>query len=141
MSMRSSSGAFCLLLGALSIASGGCSGAQPSSGRPEVESVSDEEHFGAASKALLYEFRAKVRKRGVQAAKQELPQLLEAFDGYEKRKLGDSSASYGDIVAKLKALEGTLGSASKDAVVKAANELGTLADKLPGKANPNPAVD
>jgi hypothetical protein len=130
-----------LLLGALSVAAGGCSGSQPSSGRPEVESVSDEEHFGAASKALLYEFRAKVRKRGAQAARQELPQLLEAFEGYEQRKLTDSAATCKEIVDKLKALQGTVGSASREAAVKAADELGALADKLPGKANPNPVVD
>jgi hypothetical protein len=125
----------------MAITSIGCSGSKQSSGRPEVESVSDEEHFGASSKALLYEFRAKARKRGVAAAKQELPQLLESFDGYEKRKLGQSAATYKEIVEKLNALQGTLGSANRDTVVKAADEIGALADKLPGKANPNPEVE
>jgi hypothetical protein len=123
------------------IAGGGCGGSQSSSGRPEVESVSDADHFGSASKALLYEFRAKVRKRGVNAAKQELPQVLESFEGYEKRKLGESAGIYKEIVEKLTALQGTLGSANRDAVIKAADEIGTLADKLPGKANPNPEVE
>jgi len=123
------------------MAGGGCSGSQPTSGRPEVESVSGEEHFGSASKALLYEFRAKVRKRGVAAAKQDLPQVLESFDGYEQRKLGDQAGTYKEIVEKLKALQGTLGSANRDAVIKAADEIGALADKLPGKANPNPEVE
>lgn len=126
---------------ALLTSAAGCGGSKQSSGRPEVENVSDEEHFGAASKAALYEFRAKVRKRGVAAAKQELPQLLESFDGYEKRKLGASASVYKEIVEKLKAVEGTLASANRDAVVKAADEVGTLADKLPGKANPNPEVE
>jgi hypothetical protein len=139
--MKIGSGACCFLGAVLSIVGAGCSGAQPPSGRPEVEGVSDEEHFGAASKALLYEFRAKVRKRGVDAAKQALPQVLESFDGYEQRKLPDSAATYKEIVEKLKALEGSLASASKDAVVKAAEEIGTLADKLPGKADPNPQVE
>jgi len=139
--MRTSLGACCLLSVAMVISGGGCSGSQPSSGRPEVESVSDEEHFGKASKALLYEFRAKVRKRGVDAAKKELPLVLESFDGYEKRRLGASAATYKEIVEKLTALQGTLGSASRDAVIKAADEIGALADKLPGKANPNPEVE
>jgi hypothetical protein len=125
----------------LTIAAVGCGGSSSSSGRPEVDSVSDEEHFGAASKALLYEFRAKVRKRGVEAAKQEVPQLLEAFEGHEKRNLGDSAAAYQEIVEKLTALQGTLGSANRDAVIKAADEIGALADKLPGKANANPEVE
>ena len=119
----------------------GCGSASQSSGRPEVESVSDEDHFGSASKALLYEFRAKVRKRGVNAAKQELPQVLESFEGYERRKLGESTGTYKEIVEKLTALQGTLGSANRDALIKAADEIGTLADKLPGKANPNPEVE
>jgi hypothetical protein len=119
----------------------GCMGSQQSSGRPEVEGVSDAEHFGKASKVLLYDFRAKVRKHGVIAAKQELPQLLESFEGYERRKLGDSAATYKEIVEKLKALEGSLGSASREAAIKAADEVGALADKLPGTANPNPEVE
>ncbi|MCI0357996.1 MAG: hypothetical protein L0211_05910 [Planctomycetaceae bacterium] len=139
--MRTSLGAWCWLSAAIVIGGGGCSGSQPSSGRPEVEGVSDEEHFGASSKALLYEFRAKVRRRGVDAAKQELPQLLEGFEGYENRKLGESAGVYKEIVDKLKALQGTLGSANRDAVIKAADEIGALADKLPGKANPNPEVE
>jgi hypothetical protein len=139
--MRASLDACFFLAAAIVIASSGCSGKQTPSGRPEVESVTDEEHFGASSKALLYEFRAKVRKRGVAAAQQDLPQLLESFDGYEKRKLGQSTATYKEIVEKLKALQGTLGSANRDAVVKAADEIGALADKLPGKANPNPEVE
>ena len=139
--MRTSLGACCLLSAAMVIGGGGCGGSQPSSGRPEVESVSDEEHFGSASKALLYEFRAKARKRGVDAAKQDLPQVLESFDGYEQRKLGEHAATYKEIVEKLKALQGTLGSANRDAVIKAADEIGVLADKLPGKANPNPEVE
>ena len=139
--MRTSLGACCLLAAAMVIAAGGCGGSKSSSGRPEVEGVSDEEHFGSASKALLYEFRAKVRKRGVNAAKQELPQVLESFDGYERRKLGESAGTYKEIVEKLTALQGTLGSANRDALIKAADEIGTLADKLPGKANPNPEVE
>lgn len=136
-----SSGLMCamVLLAAPWVA--GCIGANQSSGRPEVEGVSDAEHFGASSKALLYEFRAKVRKRGVEAARQELPQVLESFEGYERRKLGDSAAMYKEIVEKLKAMESSLGSASREAAVQAADEIGVLADKLPGTANPNPEVE
>ncbi len=129
----------CLLAIAPSLA--GCGSSSQSSGRPEVEGVSDEVHFGSSSKALLYEFRAKVIKRGVDAAKTDLPALLESFEGYEQRKLGDSTATYKEIVEKLKALEGSLGSANRDAAVKAVDEIGALADKLPGKANPNPEVE
>jgi hypothetical protein len=139
--MKISPGACVWLAAVISIVGAGCSGAQPPSGRPEVEGVSDEEHFGTASKALLYEFRAKVRMRGVEAAKQELPQVLESFEGYEQRKLPTSAATYKEIVDKLKALEGSLASATKEAVVKAADEIGTLADKLPGTADPNPQVE
>ena len=67
--------------------------------------------------------------------------MLEGFEGYEQRKLGEHTATYKEIFDKLKALEGSLASANRDAVVKAADEIGTLADKLPGKANPNPEVD
>jgi hypothetical protein len=118
----------------------GCSTGQ-SSGRPDVDAISDEVHFGTASKGLLYEFRAKVKKHGVEAARQELPQLLESFEGYERRKLGESAGTYKEIVEKLKALEGTLGTASREDVIKAADEIGALADKLPGEADPNPQVE
>jgi len=130
-----------ILTAALLISAAGCGGGQPSSGRPEVENVSAAEHFGAASKALLYEFRAKVRKRGAEAAKVALPEVLESFDGLEKRDLGNDLASYREIVEKLKAMEAPAASGNRDAVVKAAEEIGTLADKLPGTANPNPEVE
>lgn len=118
----------------------GCGSGQAGA-RPDVDAIPDDVHFGTASKALLYEFRAKVRKRGVEGAKRELPQVLEGFEGYEKRSLGEHTATYKEIVEKLKALEGSLGSANRDAVIKAADEIGTLADKLPGTANPNPEVE
>jgi hypothetical protein len=118
----------------------GCGSGQ-TSGRPDIDAIPDDVHFGTASKSLLYEFRAKVRKRGVAAAQQDLPQVLEAFEGYELRKLGEHTATYKEIVDKLKALQGSLASANRDAVVKAADEIGALADKLPGTANPNPEVE
>jgi hypothetical protein len=126
---------------ALPFLAGGCGSSVESSGRPEVEDVSAQEHFGKAVKASLYEFRAKVRKRGVDAAKQEVPTLLESLEGYEKRELGASEPTYKEIVDKLKALQGSLGSANREAVVKAADEIGALADKLPGTADPNPVVE
>jgi hypothetical protein len=131
----------CYALAATALLFAGCPGAQQSSGRPEVENVSAAEHFGAASKALLYEFRAKVRKRGAEAAKAELPQMLESFEGLEKRELGTDLATYQEILAKLKAMEGPAASGDRNAVVAAAEEIGTLADKLPGEANPNPEVE
>jgi len=131
------------LLLALAIAPGlcGCGSGQPS-GRPDLDAIPDEELHGASTKGMLYEFRAKVRKRGVAAAKTELPSLLEGFKDYEKQPVGKHKDTYRQIAEKLKTLEGTLAaSPTKDTVVKAADEIGTLADKLPGKANPNPQVD
>jgi len=118
----------------------GCGSGQ-TSGRPDIDAIPDEDHFAKDVKGQLYEFRAKVRKRGVNGAKQELPQLLEGFEGYEKRRLGAHAATCKEIVDKLKALEGAVASANRDAVVKAVEEIGTLADKLPGTANPNPEVE
>jgi hypothetical protein len=134
----------CCLLGAallITLCVFGCSSGQPS-GRPDLDAIPREELHGASTKAILYEFRAKVRKRGVNAAKQELPQLLEGLENYEQQPVGQHKDTYKQIVEKIKALQTTLaGSPSKDAVVKAADEIGTLADKLPGKADPNPQVD
>ena len=119
----------------------GC-GTAENSARPEIDAVSAEEHFGTSSKRLLYEFRAKVRKNGVNAAKQDLPDLLEEISTYEQRRLPKDKDTYKEIVEKLKALQSKLGgSPSKDEVVKAAEEIGTLADKLPGKADANPVVE
>jgi hypothetical protein len=132
----------CALLAALAVVAGisGCSGQR--SGRPDLDAIPDEELHGASTKALLYEFRAKVRKYGATAAKKELPTLLESFQDYEKQPVGKHLDTYRQIVEKLKALETALAaSPTKDAVVKAADEIGALADKLPGKANPNPQVE
>jgi len=130
----------CLLVAAIVAATIGC-GASNSSGRSEVEGVADDVHFGSASKATLYEFRAKVKKRGAAAAKAELPQVLESFEGYEKRSLGEHTATYKEIYDKLKAMESSLGSANRDAAIKAAEEIGALADKLPGTADADPEVE
>jgi hypothetical protein len=119
----------------------GCGGDDPDAARPDVAAIPSEEHFAVPVKTSLYELRAKVKKRGVPAAKADLPIILENFDGYEQRDLGSHAATYKEIHEKLKALESSLGTASRDAVTKATNELGTLADKLPGKANANPVVD
>jgi hypothetical protein len=118
----------------------GCSSGQ-TSGRPDIDAIPEVELRGAATKASLYEFRAKVRKRGVSAAKQDLPDLIESLEGYEKLKLGEHQETYKQIVEKLKAFQGTLGAATKDSAVKTADEIGALADKLPGKADPNPQVE
>lgn len=129
-------------LAAVAIAAGlsGCSGQR--SGRPDLDAIPDEELHGASIKALLYDFRAKVRKYGAAGAKKELPAVLEGFQDYEKQPVGKHLDTYRQIAEKLKALDTTLaGSPSKDAVVKTADEIGSLADKLPGKANPNPQVE
>ena len=121
---------------ALACGSGG------SSGRPDLDAIPEVERRAEATKAEIYQFRARVRKGGVNAAKQDLPDLIASLENYEKLKLGEHKETYKQIFEKLKALEGTLGgSANKDAVVKAVDEIGTLADKLPGKANANPTVE
>jgi len=120
----------------------GCGSRGQTSGRPDIDAIPELERRGAATKADIYHFRAVVRKRGVAGAKQELPDLLSSLEGYERLKLGEHKETYKQIVEKLKALQGELaGSPSKEAVVKSADEIGTLADKLPGQANPNPTVE
>jgi hypothetical protein len=120
----------------------GCGSRGQPSGRPDIDAIPKEELYGAATKAQLYEFRAKVRKRGAAAAKQDLPDLLDGLKGYERQPVGQYKETYKQIVEKLEALQGTLGgSPSKDAVVKVAEEIGVLADKLPGKADANPQVE
>ena len=119
----------------------GCGKGQKS-GRPDIDAIPEVELRGASNKADIYQFRAKVRKRGAAAAKQDLPDLISSLEGYEKLNLGPHKETYKQIVEKLKALESTLaGSPSKDVVVKAVDEIGTLADKLPGKADENPVVE
>jgi hypothetical protein len=120
----------------------GCGSRRQASGRPDIDAIPEIELRGSADKAMLYEFRAKVRKRGVAAAKADLPDLLSSFENYEKLKLGEHKETYKQIHEKLKALEGLLaGSPTKEAVTKAVDEIGTLADKLPGKANESPSVE
>ena len=131
---------WCLIVALSAAGFAGCGG--QSSGRPDLDAIPDEELHGASTKGLIYEFRAKVRKRGVLAARQEMPSLLESFKDYEKQPVGKHKETYREIAEKLKALDSTLtAKPTKEAVVKAADEIGTLADKLPGKANPNPQVD
>jgi hypothetical protein len=119
----------------------GCSSGQRS-GRPDIEAIPEIELRGAATKGQIYEFRAKVRKHGIAAAKQDLPDLIGSLENYERLKLGEHKETYKQLVEKLKALESTLaGSPSKEAVVKAVDEIGTIADKLPGTADANPVVE
>jgi len=128
----------CVFLAAIE----GCGPGRQPSGRPDIDAIPEIELRGSATKASIYEFRAKVKRRGLGAAKAELPTLIESLEGYEKLKLGEHTATYQQIFEKLKALQGTLaGSPSKDAVTKAADEIAALADKLPGKADPNPQVE
>lgn len=139
--MRCFIGTFALLLAAMVVC--GCGSGGQRSGRPDIDAIPEEELRGAATKAEIYEFRAKVRKRGVAAAKQDLPDLLEGLSAYERLKVGkDYKDTMKQIVDKLTALKSELGgSPTKDAVVKAVDEVGTLAGKLPGKANENPVVE
>jgi hypothetical protein len=125
----------------LAAASSGC-GSGRKSGRPDIDAIPEIELRGAATKNALYEFRAKVQKRGVAAAKQDLPDLLENIQAHEKLKLGAHNATYKELAEKLKALQGELGgSPSKDAVLKKIDEICTVAEKLPGTANKEPTVE
>jgi hypothetical protein len=132
-----------LLVFALLIATSlpGCGPDAPPA-RPEILNAPAEDLHGAAQKAILYEFRAKVRKHGVSGARRELPNMLETFESYEAAPVGNHGDTYKQIYEKLQALETTLAGAPTDEQVKqAAEEIGTLADKLPGKANENPQVE
>src|SRR5947207_7884312 len=117
----------------------GCGSGGQKSGRPDIDAVPEIERRGAGTKAQIYEFRAKVKKHGVSAAKAELPDLLASLEQYEKLKV---TKEYKDtmkqIVDKLRALQSDLaGSPTKESVTKSVDEIGALADKLPGQANPN----
>jgi len=140
--MLLSSARLCLVVPILiSLVLAGCSSGQKS-GRPDIDAIPEVELRGAADKRDLYEFRAKVKKRGVPAAKQDLPDLLAGLENYEKFKLGEHKETYKQIVDKLKAMQADLaGSPSKESVSKVADEIGALADKLPGKAPANPTVE
>ena len=118
----------------------GCSSRQPS-GRPDIDAIPEAELRGAAIKASVYELQAKVRKRGVAAVKQDLPDLIEILTAYERLKLGEHQDTYKQINEKLKALQASAASATKDSAIKAADEIGALADKLPGKAEKKPVVE
>jgi len=126
------------LLAAILLA--GCGRGQKSA-RPDIDAIPEVELRSAATKRAIYEFRAKVKKRGVAAAKQDLPDLLSSFEGYEKHNLGEHKETYKQIVEKLNAMQAGLGSATKESVTKAVDELGALAAKLPGQADENPVVE
>ncbi len=119
----------------------GCGGGQRS-GRPDIDEIPEIEHRGGATKTQIYEFRALVKKRGIAGAKQALPDLLEGIQAHEKLKLGEHNATYKEIAEKLKALQTELaGSPAKDAVEKAVDGIVAVAEKLPGKGNPNATVE
>jgi hypothetical protein len=124
------------------LAAGGCGGGGQPSGRPDLDATPEAERRAAATKADLYDFCAKVKKRGANAAKQELPDFLASMEAHEKLKLGAHQETYKQIVEKLKALQGLIGgSPAKPALDAAIEELKKIADKLPGNANPNPQVE
>ena len=119
----------------------GC-GSEGPPARPDIEETPEADLRGASAKALLYEFRAKVRKHGAKGVQQELPVLLENFEGYPQIAGEEQKATYQEIWDKLKAMEASVGgSPGKDELVRQVDEIGTLADKLPGKADPNPIVE
>jgi len=119
----------------------GCGGRGQKSGRPDIDAIPEIELRGAATKNAIYEFRAKVRKRGGAAAKQDLPELIESVQAHEKLKLGPHNATYKELAEKLKAVQAEAGSGSKDAILKKVDEAVAVAEKLPGKANDNPNVE
>jgi hypothetical protein len=129
------------LTGLLLLPLAGCGSGAPS-GREDIAKIPPEEHYGSSVKNLLYEFRAKVRKRGVPAAKKEIPIVLENIQGYEQQPLGQNLETMKKIEQLLKDTEKKLsGSITKEEVVDVANTVADLASKLPGKANENPRVE
>ena len=127
-----------LLIGSVLV---GC-GSGRQSGRPDIDAIPEIEHRGGATKNAIYAFRAKVKKHGVAAAKQDLPDLLENIEAHQKLKLGQHNATYKELAEKLKALQGELGgSLSKEALIKKLDEICTVAEKLPGQANKEPTVE
>lgn len=119
----------------------GC-GSEGPPARPDIAEAPEEELHGASAKAVLYEFRAKVRKHGAKGAREELPIVLENFEAYPQIAGAEQKEIYQEIWDKLKSMEATIaGSTSNDEVVKQAEEIGTLADKLPGKADEDPVVE
>jgi hypothetical protein len=124
------------------LGAGGCGGGGQSSGRPDLDATPEADRRAAATKAELYVFCAKVKKRGANAAKQDLPDLLESLAAYEKLKLGAHQETYKQIVEKLKALQSLIGgSPAKPALDAAVEEIKKLAEKLPGNADANPQVE
>ena len=127
-----------LLIGSVLV---GC-GSGRRSGRPDIDAIPEIEHRGGATKNAIYAFRARVKKNGVNAAKQDLPDLLENIEAHQKLKLGEHVATYKELGDKLKALQGELsGSPSKDAVLKSIDDICAVAEKLPGQANKEPTVE
>ena len=125
----------------LGVATFGCGSGGQKSGRPDIDAIPEAELRGAATKAQLYDFRARVKKRGVAVAKQDLPEILETIEAHDRLKLGPHNATYKELASKLKTLQAELASASKDAVVKSVDEICAVAAKLPGTANENPTVE
>ena len=120
---------------------GGCGSGTPAV-REDIAKLSPEELYGASVKSLLFEFRAKVRKRGVAAAKKEVPLVLENLQGYEQQPLGEHLETLKKIESTLKDLEQRAGGKmTKEEAVSSADMVGELAAKLPGKANENPRVE
>lgn len=129
------------LLTGLLLALAGCGSSTPSV-REDIAKIPPEEHYGTSVKNMLYELRAKVRKRGVPAAKKEIPLVLENLQGYEQQPLGQNLETMKKIEQILKDTEKKLGgSVTKEEVVDAANTVADLGSKLPGKANENPRVE
>jgi hypothetical protein len=129
------------LAGMLLLSLAGCGG-PTTPVREEIEKISPAEHYGGSVKNMLYELKAKVRKRGVAAAKKEIPLVLENLQGYEQQPIGEHLETMKKIEQILKDTEKKLaGQMSKEEAVSAADTVADLGAKLPGKANENPRVE
>jgi hypothetical protein len=130
-----------LACGLLAAFCAGCGSGGPPA-REDVLAIPDEEHYSVSTKNMIYEFCAKVRKRGVKGAQQGLPEVLENMEGYDKQPLGKHADVYRQIDNKLQEIKSLLdGTPNVQALRQAVEELDEITDQLPGKAVENPAVE
>lgn len=100
---------------------------------------SDDELQVLFAKETLYEFRAVVRAEGVAGARDFFPVMRQDFS---QEPPAAYQETFQQVTTKLDELETALaGSPTVAELTAVADELATLADSLPGEADPNPDLD